>query len=197
MNGFRYVLAVLLAVSMPPAVAYWYVIHPFAHLWRRLGPKLAFAILWLGFLAAIWGCWLARHTLLGRDLGTNPWLIPPGLALYILALWISEQVRRHLSLRILVGWPELASGHGPGKLLNEGIYARVRHPRYAAYLIGCLGAAMIVNYAGIWILTALLFPALHLVTVIEERELRQRFGAQYDAYAAAVPRLIPRIGRGA
>ena len=193
MNVVRYALAVLLAISMPPAVVYWYALHPFAAFWRRLGPKPAFTIIGIGFVGGIWGCWLIRDTLVGRDLGPSIWLIIPGLALYLVAAWIHVQVRRHLSLRILVGWPELASGQGPGKLLNEGIYARVRHPRYAAFLIGCLGVAMIVNYLGIWILAILVFPAMHLLAVIEERELRQRFGAEYDAYAAAVPRLIPRF----
>jgi len=37
MDTFRYVLAVMLVISLPPAIAYWFVIHPFAALWRRVG----------------------------------------------------------------------------------------------------------------------------------------------------------------
>lgn len=195
MDGFRYVVAVLLAISLPPAVLYWFAIHPFVGFWRRLGPTTAFIVLGIGFAAGIWGCWLIRAALLGRDLGTNGWLIAPGLVLYLASAFLSRAVQRQLSVRILVGLPEIATGAGPGKLLNEGIYAHVRHPRYAAILIGCTGIAMIVNFAGIWVMTALLFPALHLITVIEERELHRRFGPEYAAYAAAVPRLLPRPGR--
>lgn len=195
MDGFRYVVALLMALSIPAAVIYWLAIHPFVAFWRRLGPKLSFTVLGSGFAGCVWVCWLLRDTLLGRDLGTNWWLIAPGLALYLAAAQMSRAVARHLSLRILVGWPEIATGNGPGKLLNEGIYARVRHPRYAAFLLGSAGIALIVNYVGLYVMTALLFPALHLIAVIEERELRQRFGAGYIAYSAAVPRLVPWPGR--
>ena len=47
------------------------------------------------------------------------------------------------------------------------------------------------------LLTLLMFPALTFMYVRlahrEEREVRQRFGAAYDAYAAAVPGWFPRL----
>jgi protein-S-isoprenylcysteine O-methyltransferase Ste14 len=195
MDGFRYVVAVLVAVSVPPAILYWFGIHPFAGFWRRLGPKRAYTVLALGFAVVVWLCWRLRDPLLGRDLGTRGWLIAPGVLLYLVAAYLSREVQRHLSLRILLGVPEIVAGSGPGKLLREGIYGRVRHPRYTSFLIGSAGSALIVNYLGIYVMTAALFPALHVIAIIEERELRQRFGADYAAYAAAVPRLIPRFGR--
>jgi len=191
MDTVRYVLAVLMVILTPPAVVYWFVIHPFVGFWRRLGPRPSLVILWVGFGAAIWGCWRFRELLVGRDLGTNLWLFVPGLALYIIAAWLSRAVSRHLTLRVLAGVPELDAA-GPGKVLREGIYGRVRHPRYAAFLVGCAGIALIANYAGIYVMAVLLFPALHLVAILEERELRARFGADYEAYAAEVPRLVPR-----
>ena len=48
------------------------------------------------------------------------------------------------------------------------------------------GAAM---FTVLWLIS---LPTLHLVVVLEERELRQRFGAAYDAYARQVPRYLPR-----
>ena len=45
---------------------------------------------------------------------------------------------------------------------------------------------------GLYVMTVLMFPALHLIAVIEERELHERFGDAYAEYCAAVPRLIPR-----
>jgi len=195
LDGFRYVVGVLAALSLPPSIAYWLVIHPFVGFWRRLGPKPAFAIIWAGFVAGIYGCWLIRGALLGRDLGTNGWLIAPGLLLYLAAARVSREATRHLNLRMLIGLPEVATANRPGKLLSQGIYARIRHPRYAAYLLGALGLALIVNYSGLYLMAILLFPALHLVAVIEERELRHRFGDAWVAYSAAVPRLIPRLAR--
>ena len=196
MDGFRYFMAVLMAVSVPSAVLYWFAIHPFVGFWRRLGTKLSFTMLTLGFVGCIYACWLIRATLVGRDLGTNWWLFVPGLLLYLAAARMSIAVRRHLKLRTLVGLPEIAMDGGAGKLLNEGIYGRIRHPRYAAFLLGSAGVALIVNYSGLYVITAVSFPALHLIAVIEERELHERFGAAYAEYAAAVPRLIPRFRGG-
>jgi len=196
MDGFRYVFAVLTAMTLPPAIVYWLAVHPFVGFWRRLGGKISFTILGLGFLYVVYVCWLWRTSLVGRDLGTNWWLIVPGIALYLLAARMTRETARQLSFRTMLGVPEISPDRTPGRLLREGVYARVRHPRYASFLVGVVGIALIVNYAGLYVLAALSFPALHLVASLEERELRDRFGDEYDAYSATVPRLIPRLRRG-
>ena len=38
---------------------------------------------------------------------------------------------------------------------------------------------------------AAILPAVHLIVLLEERELGRRFGAAYDEYAARVPRYLP------
>jgi protein-S-isoprenylcysteine O-methyltransferase Ste14 len=37
-------------------------------------------------------------------------------------------------------------------------------------------------------------PALWLVVILEERELAERYGREYEQYQREVPMLIPRIG---
>jgi protein-S-isoprenylcysteine O-methyltransferase Ste14 len=37
-----------------------------------------------------------------------------------------------------------------------------------------------------------MFPAIHLVVLLEEPELRERFGAEYEEYCGRVPRYIPK-----
>ena len=137
----------------------------------------------------------ARGSLLVVDYGTQWVLVGLGVVLYALASVVEIKCRRYLTLRTLVGIPELKAGdEGPGKLLNEGIYAHVRHPRYLGVMLGGTGLACIANYQATWVLMAALVPVVYLLTVIEERELRVRFGEQYARYAAQVPRIIPRRG---
>jgi hypothetical protein len=35
MNAFRYYLALLLTVCLPPLLLYWLMLHPFVRFWRR------------------------------------------------------------------------------------------------------------------------------------------------------------------
>jgi protein-S-isoprenylcysteine O-methyltransferase Ste14 len=46
---------------------------------------------------------------------------------------------------------------------------------------------------GVYIIVALLIPALYITILLEERELIDRFGDDYVEYSKSVPRLIPKI----
>jgi protein-S-isoprenylcysteine O-methyltransferase Ste14 len=79
-------------------------------------------------------------------------------------------------------------------LLTDGIYARMRHPRYVEVVLGTLVYCLIANYVGAYIVLGASVPVLYVVALLEERELRRRFGAAYEAYARRVPRFVPRPG---
>lgn len=88
----------------------------------------------------------------------------------------------------LVGRAELSGG---GEVANNGIYARIRHPRYMGSLIAILGACLLAGTRVMWILAAV-WSLLTLVAIMfEERELRARFGAAYEEYCRQVPRFVP------
>ncbi len=192
MQNVAYWLAVVMVATSPPALLYWYLIHPLAAFWRRLGPVVTFVVVGAICLVVVYLLWQVRDFLLGPHLGFHWWLIAGGCCLYAGALWLEVLCRRHLKMRILAGVPEL--GGDPGRLLTEGIYARTRNPRYLVILMAVFAWAMILNYLGLWILALLMIPAMYLLIVLEEQELKGRFGAEYEAYLEAVPRLIPRIG---
>ena len=109
----------------------------------------------------------------------------------VISAWIAIIRRKQLTNRILAGVPELEKDGG-GVLLTEGIYGRVRHPRYVEVWVGTLAYAAFANYVGSWIVWLLTAPILHLVVLLEERELRDRFGAEYEAYEKRVPRYVPK-----
>lgn len=191
MDTVRYVLAVLIVSWLPPAMLWWFVVHPFIDVWRRVGPRLTLTI--LGTLAAgcVVGLTMIRDRLVGADLGTHYPLLVLAIGLAAASTWIAVTRRKQLTTRILVGIPELERD-SDGTLLTEGLYARVRHPRYLEVWVGTLAYACAANYVGAWIVWLATGPALHLIVLLEERELRDRFGAEYDAYASRVPRYVPR-----
>lgn len=188
----RYVLAALLVISLPPAILWWIVIHPLVGFWRRVGQA---ASLWINGILMVGGfvvLWLVRDALVGRDLGGHLALTVAGALCLLVSIGIALRRRRFLTFRILSGLPELEPSGKGGELLTEGPYGVVRHPRYLEVVIGSLGYALLANHTGAYVVTLLMLPVLHLVVLMEERELVERFGDAYREYAARVPRYLPR-----
>jgi protein-S-isoprenylcysteine O-methyltransferase Ste14 len=195
MDTIRYVLGVMLVTLFPPALLYWVAIHPFARLWRKVGATTTYLLVIPTMAVVCALLYLIREWLLGADLGTNWFLAAPGLGIYVIAIVIGFQCRKHLSFRIVVGLPEVTKESPPGQLLQEGIYAAVRHPRYLTMIFATLGMALVINYLGAYVLTLLLNMLLYLIILLEERELLGRLGEEYADYQRRVPRLIPRFRR--
>ncbi len=191
MNTLRYVLAVLLVVTVPPAVFVWFAVHPFVQFWRRLGPTWTYAVLAVPWIASMWVLFRARRTLLATDFGTRWPLVAAGVVLFTVVVALGLKRRQQLTMRILSGIPELRDGD-PGRLLTDGIYARIRHPRYLEVMLGVLAYALVANYLGGYVVVAVTVGAMVPLVILEERELRARFGAAYDEYHQRVPRFIPR-----
>ena len=159
--------------------------------WRKLGRRATYAILILVSLVLAVAAFLLRDTILTVDYGTSLPLIMVGVVCYAVAIAIQIKVKRHLKFRILAGAPELDPSGKGGILLQDGIYSRVRHPRYLSFMFGMLAIAFFTNYLAMYILIPVSALALYLVVLLEEKELRNRFGADYVRYSERVPRFIP------
>lgn len=192
LEALRYWFAWLGLGSLPAAVLYWYLVHPFIGFWRRVGKAGTFTAMALLFVVNLAVAWRWRDALLGEAPPPSPAFVAIGAVLYLAAAVLQMVVRRQLKVSILAGVPELDPDGNGGELLDQGVYARVRHPRYVTIVVGMLGMAFLVDYPSVWIVWLLLVPALYGIVVMEERELRQRFGARYAEYAARVPRFLPR-----
>lgn len=192
MTTVRYYIGVLLVVGVPPAVIWWFLIHPFVGFWRRVGVGVSLtvvSVLMVGLMVALV---FFRDTLLGSDLGTIWPLAIVGVALFVVSGTMAAKRKRYLTFNILSGAPELQADGKGGKLLTEGPYAVIRHPRYVEVVVGVFGYACLANYTGGYLVAALTIPVLHLIVLMEERELAARFGAAWTAYRGRVPRYVPR-----
>ncbi len=195
-NHVRYALAVLSVITLPPGLLFWFVIHPWASRWRKLGPVRTYLIVLPVVVAFGVLLFRLRARLVGADLGMNWGLIAIGTVLYGLSTWIAFLHRRHLSIATMIGIPELSRAEQHrGKLLKDGIYRVVRHPRYLSAGLAVIAVALFVDYTGVYILIFLLFPLGYPMLVFEERELVDRFGEEYRQYQREVPRILPRLRR--
>jgi protein-S-isoprenylcysteine O-methyltransferase Ste14 len=81
----------------------------------------------------------------------------------------------------------------PTYLVISGLYRYVRNPMYVGALLIILAEA--VYFAAPWLVlyAAGLWASLHtFLVILEEPQLKHRFGADYEQYIKAVPRWIPK-----
>ncbi len=82
-------------------------------------------------------------------------------------------------------------------MVVDGPYKLVRHPMYAAALIGALGVCFLMQSLGFFC-AVLVYLVLILALVRREEEgLVGAFGGQYEAYQRRVPALVPFFQRRA
>ncbi len=78
-------------------------------------------------------------------------------------------------------------------LCTWGPYSLVRHPLYLANSLIALAVCIACNNPAVAIPLLAAFALLYWQLIVrEEQQLRERFGAQWDEYAARVPMLVPR-----
>jgi protein-S-isoprenylcysteine O-methyltransferase Ste14 len=180
-------------IGLVPGLLLWFFIHPFIGFWRKFGPGWTYAILSVPVIAIMVAVFRARRFFLAEEYGTNVYLIGLGALCLVCGSMISVKRRQYLTFGVLAGLPELSSDPQSQKLLTEGIYSRVRHPRYVELMFWLFGYTLIANYQGLYIATLISLPVLYLIVLLEEKELRERFGSEYEEYSQRVPRFIPKL----
>lgn len=197
METVAYYLALLSVMAAPAALAVWFILHPFARWWRRVGPVGTYAAVVAVIAGLVLGIYSVRGALLRLHFGVRVPLVIASAVLFGLSLYMRVKIQRPIPPGLLLGFPEI-SGRGPGQLVTSGIYSRMRHPRYVAMLFAVTAVALFTNYLASYIVAVVYVPLIYLVTVLEERELSVRFGAAYREYCRRVPRFVPRLrGHGA
>jgi methanethiol S-methyltransferase len=91
-----------------------------------------------------------------------------------------------------VGKTELTGG---GEIARHGIYARIRHRRYAGSFLAIVGACLLAGTRATWLTAGVWLVLTPSAISVEERELRTRLGAAYEEYCRRVPRFIPSLGK--
>jgi protein-S-isoprenylcysteine O-methyltransferase Ste14 len=193
MNTIRYYAALILVILMPPVLYFWLLIHPFVRFWRRLGPAWTYGIVCSLLALGMVSLFQIRQSLLAVDFGTNYFLAILGIFFLIASAWLGFLILRYMNILTIFGLPELAPDKRPQRLITTGIYATIRHPRYVQLYLGFLGIALIANYLALYLIVAFWLPGLYVIVLLEEKELRDRFGPAYEDYHHQVPRFVPRL----
>ena len=79
------------------------------------------------------------------------------------------------------------------RLIQSGIYARVRHPAYTGDLVFWLGVTLLLSSGYGFLVMLLIIPCFAYRAKIEENMLVARFGDDYRRYMRTTKRFLPFI----
>ena len=130
--------------------------------------------------------------------------VPLGFLFAVLYFWLARPTWRSLMLGaigVLAGLfiRALASGHVRKNeaLATSGPYAYTRNPLYLGSLVMGLGFCVAARSWWVGAALVLMFAAIYLPVIRDEEAfLRGKF-PEFEEYARRVPRMVPRLTRGA
>lgn len=145
---------------------------------------MLFAMMMLPLLHLATGCFALA------DYRLPAWAMWTGAGLQLPFLWLFWRSHADLGRN----WSPGLEVHDRHMLVTEGIYAKVRHPMYAALWLAVLAQPLLIQN---WIAGFVVVPtyaAMWFLRVpVEEAMMRKTFGEDYDAYCRRAGRLFPKI----
>jgi protein-S-isoprenylcysteine O-methyltransferase Ste14 len=153
-----------------------------------LAASLVFLVLAPGTVAGLVPWWISRWRVRPAFLGVPSRVAGALLVAAGLAVLLDSFAR--FALRG-VGTP--APVLPPRHLVVGGLYRWVRNPMYVAIVSVIAGQGLLLGDGRVLAWAAAVWLGCHLFVVgYEEPALRRKFGSEYDAFRASVPRWIPR-----
>ena len=150
-DRFRYIVAVITIVILCSIPVFWLLVHVLTPLWRRIGPRATYVIT-LG-IAVVVGVIVYRNrtALLGVDL-VNELDPDDDCDRGVWILWqrgLSASTGSIRTLKYCWGCPSfhLLKQEKP-RVMRNGFYAVMRHPRYFSGTIGLVGRNVAVELRG-------------------------------------------------
>ena len=185
------ILTVALLIEVP-LISLRLLIHGLVPLWKRMGDAsyVIYLVYWVlvdllilpyvGDLAAL------RFKPFQLD-----FVSVIGLFIVLFGFFFGYWTTRTLGLIAFSMRPELSPEKVTADLIISGPYCYLRHPFYFTEWILLFGFSLVT---GSTVMLGLLAAAIlidPIVTFLEEKDLKERFGENFSVYQKKVPRLIP------
>jgi protein-S-isoprenylcysteine O-methyltransferase Ste14 len=105
----------------------------------------------------------------------------PGLLIFLFGIYILIKARKDIKDNFYI----------TNRLIDKGIYSKIRHPIYLGLIISCFALSLMSSSYLIFIYSVmLLFMLIYLINH-EEKELINKFDKKYLRYKKQVHMLIP------
>ncbi len=126
--------------------------------------------------------------------------VPLGFVFALLFFWLAKPTSLFLVLSLVLVVPGLLlRGYAAGyvkknrELTTTGPYAHTRNPLYLGSMMIAFGFALAAHSVWIAAVLVILFLAIYVPVIRSEEEYLRSVFPDFDAYAAGVPRLLPRL----
>lgn len=185
----------VLCVVYSTVPLFWIVIHPNIDYWRNRKQRgrpayKALVPLWVGmWLVMGASTWPWRNAFFYRS--SLAWI--PGVLLLGTGVFLYATSRRGFSPLQLSGQHEIETEQHRQKLVVAGIRERVRHPIYLGHLCEMLGWSVGTGMVVLFALVAFALVTGAVMIRMEDAELEQRFGDEFQRYRQQVPAIVPKL----
>ena len=180
-------LATLLLWPVIPL--FWVPVHCGARWFRRIG-LFTYMLPFVTWLPLAWHLFTLRGFLLAYQVTLPIAINVFGIVLLVLGTALQLWTYSLLTGPVIAGMPEVTGG-GKTTMMTAGPFSVIRHPTYLSHTLMLLGIFLWTGIGSIGIITladALIVNAI--IIPLEERELTERFGGEFEKYRKRVPRRI-------
>jgi protein-S-isoprenylcysteine O-methyltransferase Ste14 len=134
--------------------------------------------------------WIATPLFSFAEYPLQPTIFAAGVLCMAAGLWLFH--RSHANLG--ESWSSELEMREQHRLVTVGVYGRVRHPMYSAFLLLALSAVLVIpNWVAGPAYFILWVSVLALRIGPEERMMLEEFGREYEAYMGRTRRLVPGV----
>jgi protein-S-isoprenylcysteine O-methyltransferase Ste14 len=185
-------LVALAALLLWPAIPlFWVPVHCVPRFFRRLG-FLTYILPFITWLPVAVVTFELREPLLAYRVALPATANALGVLLFVLGAGLQAWTIILLTMPGIVGMPEVTQAVS-GRLVTAGPFGALRHPTYLSHTLMLAGLFLWTEAAALGavaVIDALVVNAM--VIPLEERELVERFGKEYEEYRRKVPsRFLP------
>jgi len=190
-HSFTDLIALAALLLWPAIPLFWIPVHCAPRFFRRLG-FLTYILPFLTWLPVAFIIFGLREHLLAYRIPLPAIANVPGVLLFMLGAGLQAWTIILLTMPGIMGMPEVTRAV-PGRLVTSGPFGVLRHPTYLSHTLMLAGLFLWTEAAALG--AAAVIDALVVNTVViplEERELLERFGKEYEEYRRKVPsRFLP------
>jgi protein-S-isoprenylcysteine O-methyltransferase Ste14 len=190
-HSFTDLLALAALLFWPAIPLFWIPVHCIPRFFRRLG-FLTYLLPFLTWLPVAYTAFTMRDLLLGYTIAMPMAVNAAGALLLVLGAGLQTWTLSLLTVPGIMGMPEVTT-QVPGRLMTSGPFAVLRHPTYLSHTLMLLGVFLWTEVTVLGIVTVIDALVVNIMVIpLEERELLERFGKEYEEYCRKVPsRFLP------